>query len=561
MGSIYSVPMAGPAWPQPMGVNGLAASEVSGSGEVSRAGAIVLRLSGRVILLSFALLLATVFLFYWPDPHFTADSWAYFELSRSLREGGYHLQHLRSFAVPPEAPSTAFPPGFPAVWALADILTGTGPRAGIAVNVACMVLIAGQCEVLVRRLSGLPFAGLAVAALLLRFPGFFEEVVAGRSIPLTVALVLQAFLLITRSPAPRAVHAAFAGLCVGGTLLLRFDMLPFVLCLALWMAMAFFRGQRAVAVAFALGLAAICLPWMLASLAIHGRLLASDSSWVAVSADPRAFVTDWYPQGSAPPGAAQDPQAFVQKVSGHILQVPGALILAPGSIGLGLFLMAAALHLAWRPSLYPSGLSFKLKGLTTRPVMAGLAFTLAALAMFPGYVLTGYLDDRYFSLLWLMLLGWLILPLLRLGKPRPAIMAGLAFFTLAGALSGMVLGWGEVRSKAEARLIEAPTANPQQIAACLGKLPPGQTRALVMDPSQAARLAAEHGLRTSMVPRNFYEGRLSEQEKEAFLETFHIGMVVDSPLTEAPGVIPVRWLVPAPDECGPQTYVRVPGVR
>ncbi len=520
-----------------------------------------MRLCGPVILLSFAVLLATVFLFHWQDPRYTVDSWAYFELSRSLREGSYHLEHLRSFVSPPDAPSTAFPPGFPAVWAMADVLTGTGLRAGIVVNVVAVALIAWQCEVLVRRFAGLPFAGLALAGLLLRFPGFFDEVVAGRSIPLTIALVLQAFLLMTRSPAPRAVHAACAGLCSGITILLRFDMLPFALCLAAWMAIAFFRGQRRVAVAFVFGLAAIWLPWLLASLNIHGRLLASDSSWVAMAADPDAFATDWFPQGSSPQSAAQDPQMFLHKVISHLLQLPGALILAPGSIGYGLFLLLTALHVAWRPRLYPTGLSFGFKGLMTAPVMAGLAFTIATLSMFPGYVLTGYLDDRYFSLFWLILLGWLIVPLLRLGRARPMIMAGLAFASLAGAWSGMVMGWDEIWSKAEARMTEAPTASPQQIAACLRSQPPGQDRALVIDATQAARLAAEYGLKTSLVPRNFLEGRLSEKDKEAFLETFHIGLVVDSPLTEAPDLIPARWLVQAPRTCGPQTYVRMaPGV-
>lgn len=508
-----------------------------------------------MVVLSAMLVLARIALFDWQTLKFSPDSWAYYELAKSLREGDYALNHLRSFQAAGRY-SAAFPPGFPALWALVDIISGAGARSGLVINLFVMAAIGWLCERLTRQMTGLRWAGLALAVLLFQFPGFYDEIVAGRSIPLTVALILAAFALIVGREAPRPAHAALAGIAIGLTLLLRFDMLPFALCILAWIVLAFASRRNAVALAFATGLLAVWLPWIALSLKLYGRPFASDSSWVAMTADASAFVTDWYPAGALPLTAREAPALFMGKVWGNLMQLPGALIGAPGAIVFALVLFLLAVHVLARKQLYSTPRLPTLWAARAAPPLAAAAFTLAALSLIPANVLTGYLDTRYFSFLWLCLLGWLVLPALRLSTVRAPVLWGLALASLGNGAIGLFLARLQLGAMADAELTASPVATPRQIAACQKLLPANRNRALVLDDTRAAALAAEQGLKTSMVPMNFRQDRLAWRDKVAFLDSYGIGLIVDSPLTQAPDIMPAEWLQPAPSVCGPQTYVR-----
>lgn len=506
------------------------------------------------VALSAGLAVATILLFHWQDPRMSPDSWAYYELARSLRAGGYYLNHLRSFQSAPDALSMAFPPGYPALWAAVDAATGAAVRSGLLINLACVAVIGWQCEGIARRLTGLSFVGLGIATLLLGFPGFFDEVVSGRSIPAAIALVVIAFSLLTSRDPPGAGRAALAGVCVALTLLLRFDMLPFVLVVAAWFAfMMLFRRRRIADAALLGGIAAVLLPWMAVSIHLYGRPFASDNGWVALAADPGVFVTDWYPPGQAPRTAAQAPAMFFSKVLTNGLALPTAILRAPGPATVILVLITLAMlvrHLRARASA-PMG--EKEPGIDRARTMA-LVFTLGVIAVIPSYALTGYFDGRYFALLWLCLLGWTVVPSTRNAASRPLVTATLALACLASALGGFLESRVEAKGLAEQRATVPPFTSADRLAACLRALGPARDRAMVVNDTLAAQLAAENGVKTSMVPRNLREGRLDDAGKRAFLETYRIGLIVDDTTMTARDLVPEHWLAAAPAPCGPGTH-------
>lgn len=194
----------------------------------------ILQLASLATWIAFGALLVSTTITFWVYPRYSPDSWAYYELANSVLGGSYHLEQLRSFQSPPGAASTSFPPAFPALWAVTESLTGTGARAGLLINLVLVGVIAVQTEYAVRRLSGARGIGLVLASLLFASPGFFDEVVAARSIPLTVALVLQSFIWLSRADGPRPFEAALAGLAIGLSALTRFDMLPFGCCVVVF---------------------------------------------------------------------------------------------------------------------------------------------------------------------------------------------------------------------------------------------------------------------------------------------------------------------------------------
>lgn len=494
----------------------------------------------------------------WANPPFTTDSWGYYELSQALRHGGYALDHLRSFASTGEGQhSTAFPPLWPAIWAAGDLVAGLGVRTGLVIAFAITFGFAVVSEAIGRRLAGVRFVGLAAACFTVLLPGYFGEIAGARAIPLQLLIVAGILYRLTTRPTPGALDAAILGALAGAAILSRFDMLAFAILLGLALALHT-RSVRPIA-AYAAALVLALSPWIAISLVHHGVVFASDNSGVAFSADRLAYVNDWRPPGAIAATISTDPAGWLGKVAANVWPMAKALLKSPGKRATIALLVVAAACGWWL---------FRTRGLVKlhepwKPAVVALALVfVAALGMVPLYVLVGYTDARYFSLLsWLAALGLFSLTGAAarqdIGASRQELLA-VAFcgLLLAGALQARL--WTPAGRSGTSGFPQMAAAQP--IGACLagGKVGP-QARVLVTDSTLAARLSAMHGMRTALLPRNIERGGMAEADLALFLATFSIAALAgDAPTIERVFPSSMRWRVPG--DCGLPLYLARSGV-
>lgn len=486
----------------------------------------------------------------WRSPPYSPDSWAYYELSQSIWRGGFRLLELRSYAYPAAAPSGAFPPLWPALWSLVAAVSGLGARAGLIASFGCIAVLAIFSEAIGRQLSGMRWVGLAAAAGLFAMPGFADEVEAARSIPLQTALISGLIWTLLRpGPIGLARAAAMGALC-GALMLTRFDMLAFVVVFGL--IVLFVSRSLAATAAFGMLFLAAVSPWMTMSWLWFGELFHSDSSFVASAIDPRTFVTDWYPPTRHRPTVGDDPVAWAAKVAGNVPPFLRNAAWSPGPFGQAALAALLAALLVRRTEVGGLISSFRTGDASVRRFVATAP---AIIAPLPLYVVTGYFDARYFSLLfWYVLLALSALAavawLPRAGRGR---MDSTAMLLALGTL--LVAGCANV-----ARGLSRPPQPgfPQlqefaRIDMCLRRLGAHNgDRILFQDDTLGARWAAVRRLPAATLPRNFTRPGISFAEKRQFLAEYDIRFLVGAPEVLEPIFKPFLHGPPLP--CGAAIY-------
>ncbi|MEP1421189.1 MAG: glycosyltransferase family 2 protein [Erythrobacter sp.] len=459
-------------------------------------------------------------------PNYSPDSWAMYELSKTVFADFYRFSHFRSYASVSEY-SSAFAPLWPTLIAMVDGAVGTGARTGLYLAFLSYFAFSLTSEHVGQKLTGVRWIGLAMAMILLLGPSMvWNEIEAGRTIPLQLllyALVLNGLMAGREMNLARALGIGFvAGLAVMN----RFDavLLPVLLALALlWI-------KRSPACALASLTASIVAvsPWIAYSLSTFGTVFATDNSAVALTLDQNAFVTDWWP---APrPDWSDDPNAWTMKVSGHFGQwiVNGvSLILTPlgavfvlgvGAAG-GVQILCSKAPLA--RSYMPRSSAIRL----------AVIFVVILVCMMVPQIVTGYLEYRYYSaLLWTSFLGlaaWQIAQG-RTHRQRQCYancFAGLAALWVAGFAAFQVTGMtlAQRSTQADWAQFEAPS-DIEVLKQCLGE--DRAARVLVMgDDEFAAKAGALASLHTMMEPRNMAEGRLDDGGRAQFLRSWDVKYV------------------------------------
>jgi len=227
----------------------------------------------------------------WPD---NIDNWNYWELSLNLTTDFYHVWNLRSFVAEPGR-SISYPPLYPALIAVADLLTGEGPAGGTVVNYACVAGFAVVNGAIGRHLARSFAAGLLVAAATLCFLPFATELASARTHPLALLIVAAIALVVVRGPIT-PLAALQLGLLAGLGVMARFDfLLPSV---ALGAIVLFWSRRVSSAGAYVLGAVLVAAPWIAYSWTWFQTPFASDSRWAAAARQPGIWAQDWI----APPG-------------------------------------------------------------------------------------------------------------------------------------------------------------------------------------------------------------------------------------------------------------------
>ena len=227
----------------------------------------------------------------WPD---NIDNWNYWELSLNLTTDFYHVWNLRSFVAEPGR-SISYPPLYPALIAVANLLTGQGPAGGTVVNYACIAGFAVVSGAVGRHLARSFAAGLLVAAATLCFLPFATELASARTHPLALLIVAAIALIVVRGPIT-TLAAVQIGLLAGLGIMARFD---FLLPSAALGALVLLWSRRvSSAGAYALAAGLVATPWIVYSWTWFHTLFVSDSRWSVTAKQPGLWAQDWI----APPG-------------------------------------------------------------------------------------------------------------------------------------------------------------------------------------------------------------------------------------------------------------------
>lgn len=462
------------------------------------------------------------------DPPYSPDSWAFYELSRTVFGDFYRFSHFRSYASASPY-SSAFPPLHPVLIASVDALFSTGARTGLMIAFASFIGFAAVSELIVRRASGAAWFGLVAAALLVLGPRMLlDEMGAGRTIPLQLMLLALVLLCLLGGRRITSAGALAIGILCGLCVLNRFDavMLPLLsAAMIVWLTRRWLPGLAALFAS-----AIVLMPWVIYSMSTFGAPFATDNSGIALSLDANAFVTDWWP--AARPSAADDPAAWLMRVAGNGLRlaaIAASLIAAPMVFAFACgALIVAALHAlaARRPGADRAHGHGRERIVVLAAFAAGMALLLAP------QILTGYSEYRYFSAaFWaafVALGAWLI----SRGQSRHQRQTYGWLMALGSGVWLLPVLIGSALSAAEAA--RAPAAvwsrfdRPPAISAlaqCLGA--ERDARILVLgDDAFAARAGALGGLAAMMEPRNMAEGRLGRESVRAFAERWSVDYVL-----------------------------------
>lgn len=461
----------------------------------------------------------------WSNPPFSPDSWAYYELSQTLGSGDYTLGHLRAYAPEDAAgPSRAFPPLWPALWGAASYASGFGARAGLALNVLVCLTFLVVSEHVGRTLTKLHWVGLASGLFATALPGYVQELTAARSMPLLMLLACVSLLIMAEDLYRGVWSSAVSGVLASAIAMTRFDAVPLAVAVVLGATrLASSTGSRLIClVAFG----GVLAPWMVISIHFHGTPFASDNTAVAWSADPAYFVTDWYPPGKNPPTVREQPMLWLQKVAVNAGKLIGIAVVGAGPLSL-VVLSVVVIAVVWRLLVHNDEMAHRL-GLfiRSRAAIALSSLTCGALLMLPAFVLTGYLEPRYFTLCtWIVTLWLAVITCMAWPTAADHVILGRASLGLSAILAALMVhnGFSAAWPKSSVPFPLVPEAAAVQRCVLFASDGHRRRRILCLDATLAAKLSAVHGIATAFIPKNFGRQPLGPDDFRLFCEKYDIG--------------------------------------
>lgn len=436
---------------------------------------------------------------------YSADSWSYFELSKSVFSADfYRFNTYRSYFSP--AYSASFPLGYPVLLALAHLVFGQQALLALGINIVLAVATWLLVIRLARQLGLSLLLGWTLACSLVLFPFYLDEVFSGRAMPAAMLLFLAGAGCLMRQQ-----HFG-AGLLLGLSALVRFDYLVYALLFQAGVSLAY-RGDWSRLWRLPAGFLAGISPWVVYSLFHFGKVWVSDNSWVALSAFP-AFVLDF--PAAAGATLVDQPSLWLARVTHNLLPLAGAFL--SSALSFPLLVVLVGLFIVFWSGMEKRG---------RRLSLAGLA--LVALSALP-YLLTGYFDARYFSLplfLAAVILAWGVEPAISGHKAWPYCLGAICL-ALAAALvfGGRALIQQSAAGMGDAGRLAATGNRMAFLRQCQASLP-GATFIFV-DHGLAAAYGAQTGLPAAMLPSNF--PRMGDRERARYFSSLQPFVIVNGQL-------------------------------
>lgn len=435
---------------------------------------------------------------------FSPDSWAYYELSKTIFHADfYQFNTYRSYYT--EFQSASFPFGYPILLAVGQLFLGQTPFTAVIINLlvalSTWLLFIRLMEKI--RLSAL--AGLAIASSLILFSPYLAEVFSGRSIPVAILLFtigITAFL---------SNRFIICGIFLGISTLIRFDHLAYALIFQL-LVLSFYYKELKVSSLIGFGFFIGIAPWVVYSQLYFDKFWVSDNSWVALSALP-AYVVD-YP-ASAVVSAFENPGLWLERITGNI--IPLLTSIAKSAVNFPLLPILVFISVLF---------FLDLKKNKSYMLIALSVFSLSV--SFAPFLFTGYFDSRYFALAFVVLSSLLVFCVET--TPITQVRHQLYQYSLTLAVLLATLFGGSYIAKVGEVWIKA-YGKPDSTVKMLNQLEnchfsqPDLTFIFVGNSRLAARYGATTGNHAAFLPSNFT--RMSEVDKEIYFEQMKPFLLID----------------------------------
>lgn len=479
----------------------------------------------RVTTLLIALLLITILLVfyrYYPSPPFSPDSWSYFELAKSYDDNFYKITTWRQYQFD-NGYGVSFPPLWPLLLWLTDSLLNTGIYSGFILNIFIAIATLFMLLYIAKDEFGQLLPGAVIFSILMLTPFYQNELVAARSIPFAILLILLLVPLSCKDSVG-SLTMFIIGIVSGMIVLTRFDFLLPGIFLGISL---LFRFQDKRIIFYFLAFFLAISPWCYYSLSTFGKIFVSDNSRTVLATIP-TFVTDYYP--GTLPTVFNNPMAWLLKTIKNVGSVANGFLKASIYVIIPLGIM-------W---YYQQRYIKKvcLKEFFQRPHQEVRHIFYALLLQVLCIALTGYGDTRYFLALLIFIVLLFIRRLYSLNtepneylKLRKILLLIGAFLCLAVSMSNIaVIGWESYKNKRTfnySNITATYYSNLIDIIENNEKNP----RVLFWEPAMAAKFGALTGINSFLKPEN-----LSQTNFKDFIQHYNINIIV-IPKKEIPDLI------------------------
>jgi hypothetical protein len=207
---------------------------------------------------------------------FSPDSWAYFNLSKTIFSNFYLFNDIRQFEVISQY-GTSFPPLFPFLIAVVNTILNKGIYAGYILNFLLVIPTIFIFRKLSKLLTGSSLPGLFMGFVLCLNEGYIGELISVRSMVLSILLVSILIFVFVRkklSTTSTITLAVLAGLLT----LNRFDfLLPGLLLGVLTLFQTSLSKKKTMALFYIFFFLTVS-PWVIYSITHFGKLFVSDNA-------------------------------------------------------------------------------------------------------------------------------------------------------------------------------------------------------------------------------------------------------------------------------------------
>ena len=419
---------------------------------------------------------------------FSPDSWTVFELSKTIFSNHfYEFNTLRSYFS--SVHSASFPFGLPILLAAFQKIGFHSPMVAVGINIFASIITIYFIFWICKKHN---IAGILAFALLLSLllnPYYLDEVLSGRTIPLSILLFIVAYWFSLYD------KLFTVGIFLSLSALVRFDFLVYAVVFQLIAVVYKSHTKRQLALML-LGFTIGLLPWVSYSFLNFGKLWISDNSWVVISSVP-VYVLDYPATSSAT--LFNEPLVWLGKIRKNILPTISAVLIT--SLAFPVLLVFIR---------HVSSLWKNIK--QGRQKIFGLAIVF--LAILPN-IASGYHDRRYFILILFVASFVLIKHVWETKKISVSIkLDGLAFLSiiLSALIGTSVLLMYGIDSKMKNENIRIEMDQIRKIYTC-HKTHPEETYIFIKDANFIApKYGAITGMKTAFIPSNFDDMNGKERE-------------------------------------------------
>ena len=436
---------------------------------------------------------------------------------------------------------------FPVLIATVSEVVGYAPRVQYILGFLFFIGFAFFAEYLLRKNLNMPYVGLGLS-LLLASTLLKIELWGAMSIPLQLLLYVSIFALILRWKSFNFLQLLGLGAVCGLAVLNRFDAI--LLAPLLFMAHVVIFRKPLCGFAILLGALGAVMPWIIYSLSVFGVVFVTDNAWVVKSIDPRAFVTDWWPEPR--PDLSDDFGAWLHKIAVNTVRFGGSILnLTIIWIVFIFFLSSIALLLILK---YARAGNMNSKDESRCFLRTSFSFFWLMLSILLPQILSGYFQYRYYSALVFsaFLVCFSLIARSLASNPQRELVSSV-FFLLCAVATAASLNrhWDISADKAASRWRDFD--NPpmlQQLQNCMEENT--SLRLLVIGDynytyTLAARLGAQGGFSTLMEPGNMARGDMDFISARKFITQWNIASVLVTDNARLHWAISTFDLVKVPD--------------